>query len=123
MTNYFVIIFCKLYQWVRSIDAEDLPQYTAWALYSILLSLNICSLFGYGYYWVKGFPLNIFSKLYVLYLVLAVLGLLYFYFIRNRRYIKMYKNYTAILVKRSSGVVTVVYILVTLLFFISLLWL
>ncbi len=123
-TNYFKLIFCKLYQWVKYLNVDDIPQYTTLCVYSLLVSLNISSIFGYGFYFIKGSPLNIFSKLYALYLILGVLGLLYLYFIQNRRYIEMYKSYSkSILNSRSTSILVIAYILVSILLFISLIWL
>lgn len=122
--NYFEIIFCKLYQWVKFLHADDLPHYTALCIYALLVSLNISSLFGYGYYFIKGMPLNIFSKLYGLYLILAVIGLLYLYFIQNRRYIKMCRYYSKTVLNRgSTSILAIVYILGSILLFVSLVWL
>lgn len=123
-TNYFKLIFCKLYQWFKYLNVDDIPQYTTLSIYSILISLNILSAFGYGWYFIEGSSLNIFSKGYTLFLFLAVMGLLYLYFIQGRKYIEMYKIYSrSILNNISSSVITIVYILVSILLFISLLWL
>jgi hypothetical protein len=124
MTNYFKLIFCKLYQWIRQLNVDDLPQYTTLSIYSILLSFNALSIVGYGKYFIEGVPVNVFSKVYALMLFLGVMAALYLYFVKKRRYIEFYKNYSkTILNKPISSILTIMYMVLSILLFIGLIWL
>lgn len=124
MTKFFDIIFCKIYQWVRALNADDIPQYTALSLYSIFLSLNILSLIGYAYYFIKGESVPSYPKLYMLALVAIVMAVLYLYFLKNRRYIELNKKYsTTILNNPVTGMLAIMYIVVSILLFVGLIWL
>lgn len=122
MIKYFQLAFCKLYQWFKKIDVDDVPQYSALSAYSILITLNLIAVFSYVNIAVQN-KIGVFSKIYVLILFLIIMGVLYVYFIKDRRYIQLCKTYNKQLASRSISLVTTSYILFSLLFFVSVFFL
>lgn len=124
MINYFEVVFCKLYHWSKKLNTDNTPQYTALSMYSVLLCLNAIAAFGYGWYFVNGASVNLYSKMYALLLFIGVIVALYLYFIHNRKYIEMYKAYIkSTSNKQISSILTIMYIVVSILLFIGLIWL
>jgi hypothetical protein len=118
-TNYFKLIFCKLYHWIKYLNVDDIPQYTTLSIYSILVFFNVMSVVGFIRYVIKGDAFFKVPLVYILILYLAVTAVLYLYFIRNKKYIEFYKTYSkTILSKPFSSVLTAMYIVISVLLFI-----
>lgn len=62
MIKYFQLSFCKLYQWFKKIDVDDVPQYSALSAYSILITLNLIAVFSYVNIAVQN-KIGVFSKI------------------------------------------------------------
>ena len=124
MTDPFQLIFCKLYQWIKRNKGDDSPQWTALAIYSILLTFNFGSFYAYGYYFVLGYPPNIYKKLHILLLSVAIMIILYLVFIRKHQYKEMYERYKeSVLNKNLTTILSIGYIVLSVALVISLIWL
>lgn len=122
MTKNFQLIFCAIYQWFKKTFGEDdMPQYSALLAYTLLLAFNILALGTYIERIVGRF--EPFSKVQSFILFLLLLSSLYFYFIKNRRYIQLCKKHKHTLASNRSKAITLAYICLSLSLFLSLFFL
>jgi hypothetical protein len=124
MNKFLKIIFCKLYQWFRYLNTDDLPHYTAISIMSVLITFNVIAIASYTRY-LLGYSVELnFSRLYILILFLAIMGWCYLYFIKDKRYADICRQFNASKHNGVTGnVITAIYISGSILLLISLIWL
>ena len=116
-------IFYKLYIVFKRLNLDSTPEYTALCVLAMLATINILSISFYGKLFLG------FSKLdYPIWpslLILAgVLFFLYVQLVKNKMYRKIFDKYRTL--KKwngwTGGVITIVYILFSILLFVSSIW-
>jgi len=123
MISFFKGVFFKIYQWFKSLDLDNIPEYTAVCLLSILVTFNIVAVLMYVRYFT-GYPAINIPRMPSLFTGLILMFLMYLGFVHNGKHIEIYKSYSkSIWGKGTGSLIAALYITLSILVFISLIWL
>jgi len=118
------LVFCKLYQLFRYLNVDRIPQYSAIGIQAVLLTFNVIVAQKY-IEWAQGRSQGYTNLPSVPVIYLFMFGFCYWRFVRNDRFIDLYKKFH--LSKINSGpaatLITIGYAVVSVLLLLSLAWL
>jgi len=125
MRLFFVIIFYKLHAFAKFCSKDNLYQYTAMFLLSLLVFLNCVTVLAYYRCLFEHSPEIYPSKQIILIVAFLLAGVNYFVFVNNRKYESFFEELlkNGNLKGRSGTLITIVYIVVTFAFLSSTIWL
>lgn len=122
MTGFLKGIFFKVYKWSKWQDLDTTPEYSSISFLSVLLTFNIITIVMYIRYFF-GLPSIDIPILPPVMVVLVLMGLMYLGFIRKGKHVKIYKEYSNSIWNKGTGsFIVIAYMLLSILFFVSLIW-
>lgn len=124
MISFLKGVFFKFYQWFKRLNLDNIPEYTAISGVTILVSFNILTALIFVNYLLHHSTKLPVTKLAFVAFGLLIWGVFYLWFIRDGKHVEIFKAYSKSIWNRSIGsFVVVVYILLSIFLFISLIWL
>jgi hypothetical protein len=116
MSNFFLIVFCKIYGLVKE-------EFNALGLLTILLSLNIFTVSGYYKTLIQGSSHIMLATPYELIIILIVGTALYLTILKGEKYKIVYEKFKQDPTSSKKGSrITAIYLIGTLVLLTSLIW-
>ena len=124
MTSLFKIFFCKTYQFFKYLDVDTIPEYSAISILSVLLTLNLVTLYFYirwlaGYHAKVNIPIGL-----VAFIFLATMGICYLLIVKDGKYIRLYKTFSKskINTEGTASLIAISYFLLSFCAMFSVIW-
>ncbi len=117
------LIFYTLYRWANKFNFWDTPQLSALYFLALFLTFNILSIYVYVKLMLGYSPrLLEFNKIVYVILFAFIAIIINLVFVRNKKYLAIASDYEGNANFRNSkaSIITIIYIIVTILLFLSL---
>ena len=125
MKSFFIIVFYKLHVFAKFVSKDNLYQYTAMYLLSLLIFLNCITIYAYYNCLVEHSTNRYPSRPVVLTLAFLIAGIIYVVFVRNKKYEFFFQKFlkSEDLKGGYGTLITILYIVASLMIAISSIWL
>lgn len=122
--RFLILIFYNFFLFGKLIIKDKQPEYFSMYLLSIFLSFNIWGIYGHLSCFFSNSSNSLFpSKWLILIIYFLIVAFIYFYFIKNNRFINISRNFKISSISEArSRFITIGYVLVSIILLFSLIW-
>lgn len=128
MKDFFIIVFCKFFQFSKFIgNANDDNPYAfkAMCIFTLFLSLNVFTIYAYYKCLIEHSNIILFSKGIEVIIIFLTGAALYYAFLRDKKYELVFEKFkhNSKISGRVGTWITIAYMVATICFLLSVIWL